>query len=280
MADDKPSYLRAAFLNVYNLSLFGGALAASTATGEYVLGAIAVGLEAVWLLLGPDLKPFRRAVDRSKRAEWEKQEKERIEKLLHGLPEREWARARALDELRNEIERDMKQNPTFQLMLIQPEVDKLSQLCASFVSLASACARAETYLDETDPRDLAKQIQIQQGVEKSARDATVAEIARKNIAVLQKRSETIQEIQTFLARARGQMNLIENSVRLLRDQVLTMQSPDQLGDQLDDLIHGVDAVQASVKDNEAVLAKIQLDPVAPVSSEPERARQDPTRIRG
>jgi len=41
--DDKPSYLRAAFLNVYNLSLLGGALAMSAATGEYVLGAIAAG---------------------------------------------------------------------------------------------------------------------------------------------------------------------------------------------------------------------------------------------
>jgi len=40
------------------------------------------------------------------------------------------------------------------------------------------------------------------------------------------------------------MNLIENSVRLLRDQVLTMASPEQLGDQLDDLITGVEAIQA------------------------------------
>ena len=67
MADDsdKPSYLRAAFMNVYNLSLLGGALTASAVTGEYVLGALAAGAEALWLLFGPDLRPFRRAVDDS-----------------------------------------------------------------------------------------------------------------------------------------------------------------------------------------------------------------------
>jgi hypothetical protein len=277
--DDKPSYLRAAFFNVYNLSLLGAAAAVTAATGQYVLGAVAGGLEALWLLFGPDTRPFRRAVDDAHRAEREKREKERIQKMLDALPERAWGRARALEELKNDITRDMKQNPSFQYLLIQTEVDKLAQLYASFVSLAHACVRAETYLGQTDERDLGRQIDQQRSVEKSAKDDTVAVIARKNVQVLERRAETIKEIQNFLARARGQMNLIENSVRLLRDQVLTMQSPDQLGDQLDDLITGVDAVQSSMRENEAILAKIDVQPVAPVARE-EEDRPPPTRLRG
>jgi hypothetical protein len=102
--------------------------------------------------------------------------------------------------------------------------------------------------------------------------------------VLQKRMEMMKEIQNFLARARGQMNLIENSVRLLRDQVLTMASPDQLGEQLDDLITGVDAVQASAKETE-VFSTIgmsagmsgAMQPVAPVSGETEAPARDRVR---
>jgi hypothetical protein len=281
MADDsdKPSYLRAAFLNVYNLSLLGGALTASAVTGEYVLGAVAAGAEALWLLFGPDLRPFRRAVDDSLRAEREKKEQARIQKMLDALPEREWGRARAIDELRNDIGRDMKQNPSFQYLLIQTEVDKLAQLYASFVSLAHACAKAETYLGQTDETDLARQIDQQKMVETSAKDETVAAIARKNVQVLEKRSDTIREIQNFLARARGQMNLIENSVRLLRDQVLTMQSPDQLGEQLDDLITGVDAVQSSMRESEAILGKIDVQPVSAVAGDGS-ATEGPRRVRG
>src|SRR5262245_49676176 len=115
MADgDKPSYLRRAFLNVYNLSLLGGAVAASAATGEYVLGAVAVGLEAIWLMFGPDLRPFRRAVDETHREEQRQADRKRILKMMESLPEREWARAHALDELRRDIERDMQQNPSFE----------------------------------------------------------------------------------------------------------------------------------------------------------------------
>ena len=41
-------------------------------------------------------------------------DRERVAKLMESLPEREWARAKALDALRREIERDMQHNPSFQ----------------------------------------------------------------------------------------------------------------------------------------------------------------------
>jgi hypothetical protein len=149
----------------------------------------------------------------------------------------------------------------------------------SFVALGTACVRAESYLTTTSRNDLMRQIDVQRGVEKASRDATAQEIARKNIQVLEKRLATMDEIQNFLARARGQMNLIENSVRLLRDQVLTMQSPDQLGEQLDDLITGVDAVQASVKDHEAIFDRVA--PVAPIVGDDVTPLQTPrVRSRG
>ncbi len=265
--DEKPSYFKAAFLNVYNLGLLGGAMTASALTGEYVLGALALGAEALWLLFGPDLRPFRRAVDQQHREEREAADRERVKKMMESLPEREWARARALDELRREIERDMQHNPTFQAILMQSEVEKLSHLLKSFVSLATACVRAETYLSASDPRDLNRQIETQRNLQKSIKDEAAQHIAAKNIQVLEKRLETMKEIQNFLARARGQMNLIENTTRLLRDQVLTMARPDQLGEQLDDLLTGVDAIQDSARDHEAIFSKINLEPIAPVEGE-------------
>jgi hypothetical protein len=276
--DDKPSYLRAAFLNVYNLSLLGGAIAASVATGEYMLGAVAAGAEALWLLFGPDLRPFRRAVDDSRRLDRDKKERARVDRMLEALPERDWARARALDELRNDITRDMKQNPTFQFLLLQTEVEKLAQLYASFVALAYACMRAETYLGQTDERELRKQMDAQGTIQKATRDAQVASIAAKNAEVLHKRLDTLQDIQSFLGRARGQMSLIENSVRLLRDQVLTMQSPDQLEDQLNDLITGVDVVQSSMRDSEAILSKVDIQPISTPPSE-DGTNAQATRVR-
>jgi hypothetical protein len=277
--DERPSYFKAAFFNVYNLGMVGGAVAASLLTGEYVLGAVALGAEALWLLFGPDLRPFQRAVNNAHREEQEKAERERVEKMMNALPERERARAYALNELRREIERDMQQNPSFQTILIQAEVDKLSTLLKSFVSLATACTRAETYLASSDTRDVNKQIEIHKNLERSHKDAAAQNIARKNIQVLEKRLETMEEIKNFLARARGQMNLIDNTVRLLRDQVLTMASPDQLGEQLNDLISGVNSIQEYAREHEDLFgSKTGIEPITPIENTGSQASRD--RVRG
>ncbi len=44
-----------------------------------------------------------------------------------------------------------------------------------------------------------------------------------------------------------------------------MTSPDQLTEQLDDLLTGVDAVQQSVKEAEALIGNRGLEPIAPIS---------------
>src|SRR5439155_16229207 len=129
-----------------------------------VIAAAAAGLEAIWLLLGPDLRPFKRSVDAQARAAREKADRERVAKLMETLPERDWQRAKALDELRHEIERDMQNNPSFEAILLQSELDKLQQLHGSFVQLANACARAETYLAALDPKELDRQLNAQSAI--------------------------------------------------------------------------------------------------------------------
>jgi len=278
--DGGPSYFKAAFLNVYNLTLMAGAAVAALATGDWAIAAGAAGVEALWLVFGPDFKPFQRAVREAERQAKDKADRERVEKLMAELPEREWQRAKALDELRREIERDMQHNPSFQAILLQTELEKLSQLHQSFVTLSTGCVRAETYLQAVDMRDLDRQLQAQRMLAEKTTDDSVRELANKNAAVIEKRLLTIKDIQAFLARARGQMNLIENSVRLLRDQALTMTSPDQLTDQLDDLLLGVDAVQQTAKDAEALITRGGMEPIAPIESPDSVRPADQDRVRG
>jgi hypothetical protein len=272
-----PNFFKAAFFNVYNMSLLGGAVAASALTGDWLIAAGALGLEALWMVIGPDLKPFQRAVRNADREAAEKEDKKKVDALISQLPEREWQRAKALDELRREIERDMANNPSFQAILLQTELEKLSKLYASFVRLAYSCRRAETYVQAVDLRELDRQLSAARSQEEKASDASVRELAGKNAAVLEKRLSTIKDIDNFLARARGQMSLIENSVRLLRDQALTMTSPEELTEQLDDLLLGVDAVQESVKEAESMITG-NFQPVEAMSSE-SNGQKSGTRVR-
>ena len=134
------------------------------------------------------------------RQEQEKADRERVDKLMADLPQHEWQRAKALDELRREIQRDVQQNPSFQAILMKTELEKLAQLHASFVRLASACQRAESYLQAVNLNDLKKQADAQARIQDSSQDEQVRELARKNANVIEKRLSTIRDIEAFLAR--------------------------------------------------------------------------------
>ncbi len=275
---DRPNFLRAAFLNVYNLSLLGGAGVAAAATGQWWVGAGALALEALWLVVGPDLRPFQAAVKDAARQERELKEQARVNGLMRELTGRDFERAQALGTLRAAIERDIGNNPSFSAVLLRTEVDKLSQLHQSFIKLASASQQSEAYLGTVSERELERQLEAQQALARNHSDPALIDLARKNAEVLQKRVETVRDIRVFLQRARGQMNLIENSIRLLRDQALTMTSPDQLTEQLDGLLTSVEAVSQSVKDTDAILSRT-FDAVAPITEGSAQQPGDRSRTR-
>ena len=79
----------------------------------------------------------------------------------------------------------------------------------------------------------------------------------KNLAILTQRREKIAEIRRFITKAHGQMDLIENTFRLLADQIVTMRSPQELGGQLDELIGGVEAVRTTARETEAFFQAVE-----------------------
>jgi hypothetical protein len=252
-APTPPKYGRAAFFNIYNLSLLGGALACAGLTQNWFLGLATAGLELVWMLVGPESHAFRRWVDRQRRAKWDAEAKKRLDQAIDSLPEREKGRVEALQAIREQILQEAKNNPSFAGALLELEFGKLDQLRDGFVGLATACVRAESHLAEIDLKDLGRQMEYQKRITQNTGDAQAKQIALRNIEVLQKRAEAIEDVHHFLTRARGQMTLIENTISLMRDQVITMQSPQQLAEPLDDLLRGVDAVRAAAQESDELL---------------------------
>jgi hypothetical protein len=78
-------------------------------------------------------------------------------------------------------------------------------------------------------------------------------LAQKNLDVLLRRKEKLTEINHYVQKAYGQMELIENTFRLLADQIVTMRSPRELGSQLDDLLDGVEAVKSTARETDVLL---------------------------
>jgi hypothetical protein len=79
------------------------------------------------------------------------------------------------------------------------------------------------------------------------------DLARMNLAIILKRLDKMKEIRRYLDVARGQLDLIENSFPLIADQIVSMQSPQQLSGQLDELLDGVESIRQTAVETEAIL---------------------------
>jgi hypothetical protein len=261
---EKRSYLKAAFANPYNLSLLAGGLAASVLTLNPLLAVIVVGLEVLWVVNAPGSKRLQELLwDPNFDEQQQAQEQAARAARLQSLDEADRERVVSLFARQQEINRLAAQNPSFTGELLRTELTKTDRLVEAFMEMATTCGRYETYLNSIDLSELEKARRRWEAIVKgqdSGKDKRDSEtdIARKNLSVIMKRFDKMKEIHHYLRLARGQLDLIENSFQLIADQIVTMQSPQELTGQLDELLDGVESIKQTAADTERMLNPLGL----------------------
>ena len=257
---EKRSYLKKAFANPYNLSLLAGGLAASALTLNPLLAIVTVGLEILWVVNAPGSKKLQEwlwdpSFDQEERAQ---EEAARAERLQH-LDESDRERVIELLARQQEINALAAQNPSFTGELLRTELTKTDRLVEAFIEMANTCSRYDAYLESIDLSELEKDRRRWEGIARreDIRNSET-EIANKNLSIINKRFDKMKEIHHYLRMARGQLDLIENSFQLIADQIVTMQSPQELTGQLDELLDGVESIKQTAADTEALLNPMGL----------------------
>ena len=261
---EKRSYVKAAFANPYNLSLLAGGLAASALTLNHLLAIVILVLEVLWMTNAPGSKKLQEwlwdpAFDAQDQA---KEQAARAERLKNLDDE---TRERVLELLarQEEINSLAAQNPSFTGELLRTELTKTNRLVEAFIEMATTCVRYEAYLDSVNASELEKERRRWENVVKHQdEDSSEAEIARKNLAVIMKRFEKMKEIHHYVRVARGQLDLIDHSFQLIADQIVTMQSPQELTGQLDELLDGVESIKQTAADTERMLNPLGLKDIS------------------
>jgi hypothetical protein len=256
----KRPYLKAAFTNPYNLSLFLGGLTAAAATANPILAAVALGAEALWLLHGPESKTLRRLLwdPRFEKVRLAMEAREREERM-QGLSAEDRERVYELVAKQADINRLASLNPSFTGDLLRGELFKTRRLVDSFLDMAITCSRYESYLETVDLNELERDRERWHRSLTSERISELErDVAKKNFAVIMKRIEKLRELRDYLRVARGQLDLIENSFQLIADQIVMMQSPAELSGQLNDLLDGVESVRQTAVDTEKILNAMEV----------------------
>ncbi len=252
--EKSPPYARYAFLNPYNLSLMAGAAAAAAATGHWWLAMCAAAGEAVWMLFAPDSRVLQRTwFDKLWNSEQQAARKKQQFEKWQALPDAERQRALGLREVQDRIYKLAQENPSFSVEMLRDELGKLENLVDDFLDLATVGARYDKYLATFNLEEIEADLRrYQLQAEKLPIGDERRTVAQKNLQVLLARKDRYKELRRNLQTARGQMDLMENTFRLLADEIVSMREPSELGTRLDDLREGVNAVREVARETERV----------------------------
>ncbi|MEQ9501984.1 MAG: hypothetical protein RIT81_34245 [Deltaproteobacteria bacterium] len=247
-----PSRLSTALTHPLNVMMLAGAGVTAFLTGTWIPLAVAGATELLWLTVGAALPGPRRyhaaliadAASEARAVDTQTQ--------LSKVSEDDRRRYLEVDRMRKDVHRLTGENPSLSMSMMQGELSKVDHLVESFVRIASEAARLDAFLDGTDLDALEAEVRRQRAVVEKTSDDDARRTAADNLALMEARLERVAEMRRRVRHARGQLQLVENTMALIRDQVATMDSPEEISGRLDDLVDSVDAIEASAKETEAL----------------------------
>ncbi len=270
--DDEPPYARYAFWNPYNVSLFLGGVVLGVAIDHGWISVLTCAAEVLWMIFAPDSKIlralwFERAFAVEQKLELAAHREARIGELAVD----DSARLGNLCGQKQVIERLAQENPSLTVDLLTSELAKLDALLDDFIELGITARRAVQHTSTFDfPAMRRSWHQYEEQLKLRPPGDLRREVAERNLEVLRQRRARYEDLCRTIEVTRGQMDLIEQTFRLLGDEIMTMASPRELGGRIDELQLAVDAVRETADE---AFAAVHVEEIEDAAADETQRRQ-------
>jgi myosin heavy subunit len=276
--DGQINYVKEAAKWQYNAIAMAGAAAFALVSGSALPLLLGAGLELMYLSIVPNNSRFQRLV-RSWKWEDEKRSYEvKLSAMFRELPPEMRTRYAHVSEVCEGIRTNYGRLSATSQMFVRQMEEKLQGLQQGYVRLLWAAHQQREYLQLTNPPEIDRELkQLQKALPSDA--PKVQEINRKRIEILTKRLEKFEKIRENRQVIDAQCAATEDVLQLIRDQSVTMRDPQQISDQLENLVQDVEQTEQTVKEVEAIFELATPDQAHPPLPEIPATPQPRTRVR-
>ena len=247
------NYVKEAFKVQYNWIALGGAAAFALVTGTAVPIVLAGGLELMYLAIVSQHPRFQRLVRSWRFAEEQKQNEQKLSDMLRSLPPDMQGRYIRLAEVCGSIRANFGQLSSTSQIFVQQMNTRLEGLLHGYARLLSAAFQQRQYVKTTDPDQIKREVAALQEHMQSD-PPRVQEINKRRVEILSKRLEKYEKITENRQVVDAQCSAVEDVLQLVRDQSVTMRDPQQVSDQLANLVHDVEQTEQTVQQVESIFS--------------------------
>jgi hypothetical protein len=251
------NFVKEAFHLQYNWIALAGAGVFALLSGS-LLPAILGGIELMYLAIVPQNWRFQRLVRSWKFSEEQQKHQQKLSQMLRSLPTDMQSRYWKLAEVCSSIHNNFNQLSTTSQIFLQQMDGRLTGLLNGYTRLLLAAAQQQQYLRSTDQNEIKREVAtLQKSL--SSDPPRVQEINKKRVEILNKRLEKYDKLCENRKVVDAQCAAVEDVLHLIRDQSVTMRDPQQISDQLDNLVKDVEETEQTVQQVEAIFSDLTPD---------------------
>jgi hypothetical protein len=262
---DNTNFVKEALKWQYNWIGLAGAAAFALVAGTGFPLVLAAGLELIYISLVPQSSRFRRMVRSWQYAAEKKKIELNLQALFQEIPPEMRIRYARLDQLCRNIRENYGKLSATSQMFVKEMQDRLDGLLQGYLRLLHAEHQHLEYLRNTNQDTIKHELdQLVRTI--GSEPAKVQEINRKRIEILTKRLEKFGKIHENCEVINAQCAATEDVLQLIRDQSVTLRDPQEVSNQLGDLVHDVEQTEETVREVEAIFEMATPDMNSPFSA--------------
>ncbi len=259
MSDKNTNFTKEAFLHPWNLTFLIAALLISftvsivnaTWAFETIL-LFASALELLYLGIMPRQERFRRAVRSREAAEHAKPPSQK--EIFHVLTKHSQRRYARLRKLGRDIQNNYRKMSYASQGMLESHVKKINGLLDSYLTLLYQRERYEYSTHATTEADVLRAMEVLK-IDMLDDSPKVLSIKERRLKILEQRLNRFKKGNENLEIIEAQLATVEDVVKYIHEQSLTLNNPEEITFQLDTLLSELEETQLAVEEIEEVFAK-------------------------
>ncbi len=252
MSEDKTiNYTREAFLHPLNLGvLLIAAISAFAMSGMGLVSStiltMTFGVELMYLGIVPRLPRFRKSVKLRKLRERNPaaEEKSRFQEL----DQKGQKRFLVLKHLAKLIKENFDKLPYSSQGLLENIRDKIKELISNYLTLLDLHKRYQLYMNTSVEESLKREVQEEEAKMQNMESEPLKRTTARRVGILKKRLQKFEVAKEKYLICETHLETIEDAIRYIYEQSMTMSNPEEIGFQLDNLIEEVEETSQLIDD--------------------------------
>lgn len=252
MSEEKAiNFTREAFLHPINLGVLLVATISAFAmsgVGSFanLILTITFGIELMYLGIVPRLPRFRKNVKLKKVREQNSETREK--NTFHELDKKSQKRFLVLKHLAKLIKENFDKLPYSSQGLLENIRNKIEELLSNYLTLLDLHKRYRLYMDTSVEESLKREVEKEEHEIQSVESNRLKRTLARRIAILKKRIKKFEVAKEKYLICETHLETIEDAIRYIYEQSMTMSDPEEIGFKLDNLLEEVEETSQLIDD--------------------------------